>query len=108
MVLEAYTFLWNKKLTEAIELKQKKRREAEFLEQRKRKSQLSIDNSNSSSSNILEECDALPASSSGADIDPKVVIRAVEGESISDAIGVLLSGIRILLMIVEGDEDLVI
>lgn len=106
--MHAYTFLLDKKLTEAIELKQKRRREAEFLEQKKRKSQLSIDGSNSSSTNtILDDCEPSSLGAGAGVEEPKVVIRSVDGESISDVIGVLISGVRILLMIVEGEEDLV-
>lgn len=93
--MDSYVFLLNKHLTELIEQAQKKKLEEKVVEYRKRRSTLISANPNTPLEPITPKFLA----------NPKVVISSVDGESIADAIGVYFSGIRILLLNVEGEED---
>ena len=88
-------FLLDKHLTELVEQAQKKKLEEKVVEYRKRRSTLISANPNTPLEPITPKFLA----------NPKVVISSVDGESIADAIGVYFSGIRILLLNVEGEED---
>ncbi|KAJ3380191.1 hypothetical protein HDU92_006140 [Lobulomyces angularis] len=93
-IVASYVFLWEKQFLEEFELTQKHKIEAKFLEQKRRRSS-------------LDASKLPPISDSDIEVlteDTNAEIFQVGKELVFDAIGVYLTGARILVMNVEGDE----
>ncbi|KAJ3078784.1 hypothetical protein HK102_004244 [Quaeritorhiza haematococci] len=98
-VVESYVKLYEKHLKEAVDAEVKRRKEQRIVEERR------MSRSGTTPVAAGAPPPAQPLSGGGEDEARTIAIEDVQGERVADAVGVLIAGVRMLLMTVEGEEE---